>query len=250
MLEQVKCNLYMFEENETAQEKLAKHLADYNGRLKIKAYFDDSADKFLKRVNVAQGNTIVLMRTEKGWEKLTSKIKRMQCSTQFIYICKEGFDLVQMVNEGYSEESFIIFENTQDISCQFQKILKKIEQNLLERMSSNNSLLISYKQEDIIIPWEEITFIETIKEERNYMMVYTEHGKHIAKGTLGKLKESISSKQIYKDLKSYIINLNKVKKVNLDDNYIEFLDQQKIYFSTKVMLKLKRELKDLYRLNA
>jgi hypothetical protein len=245
IVEKLKCNLYIFGTSSTMEQKILNELNRYNGSLAITPFFDETAEQSMRRLKTNTENSIVLVRVEPGWEQWVTRIRSLPQFVQFIYLCKKDFDLVQIVNRGYGGESFIIFEEDERLDKQFQELLQKAERSILEKAQKEHYLICNSNQAERIVPWGEMIFIETIKDKRNFLYVHTENERWTTKGTLGQMRANLYPG--FLGLKSYIINLQKIEKINSYDNYIQFQGNKRVYFSEKIIQKIKKEMKLLYK---
>lgn len=136
------------------------------------------------------------------------------------------------------------------------KVVKKItirekENNDYSKLISaaNNNIenldrvVVKTNQKILIIPTEKINFFEA---QDDYVMIYSELGKHIKKQTMKFYEEHLDSNIFFRVHRSYIVNINEVRQMELfeKDSYrITTKNGEKIPVSRSGYSKIKELLK-------
>jgi len=112
-----------------------------------------------------------------------------------------------------------------------------------ESTESLNRIVVKTNQKIAIIPVEKVSFLEA---QDDYVMIHSEMGKHLKKQTMKYFEEHLSSKSFFRVHRSYIVNINFIKQMELfeKDSYrITLNDGNKIPVSRNGYGKIKELLK-------
>ena len=104
-------------------------------------------------------------------------------------------------------------------------------------------IVVKTNQKIVIIPSIKITYLEA---QDDYVMIHSELGKHLKKQTMKYYEEHLESNTFFRVHRSYIVNLEKVKQMELfeKDTYkITMNDGDKIPVSRSGYAKIKELLK-------
>jgi DNA-binding LytR/AlgR family response regulator len=93
------------------------------------------------------------------------------------------------------------------------RVREKMEQNHQQKIT--NDIFIKTDGRIVRIPVDDLLYIETVGD---YVMFFTNDGKHMVHSTLKRIDEKLNHPQLLKVHRSYIINLSKV--VDIEDNTI------------------------------
>nr|WP_225597369.1 LytTR family DNA-binding domain-containing protein [Enterococcus faecalis] len=123
-----------------------------------------------------------------------------------------------------------------------QQVLKKIQQTIYQK--NGEPLIFQLSGQTIRINKEEIKFVETNKEVRNWVTFKLLTGEKMIHMTMKELKKIMVEKNFYKELRSYIINFNLINEIDKKNETIIFADGQALYLGTKIINKLAKAYTD------
>jgi two-component system LytT family response regulator len=121
----------------------------------------------------------------------------------------------------------------------YSKLISAVNNNI----ENLDRIVVKTNQKILIIPTEKINFFEA---QDDYVMIYSELGKHIKKQRMKFYEEHLDSNIFYRVHRSYIVNINEVRQMELfeKDSYrITTKNGEKIPVSRSGYSKIKELLK-------
>ena len=140
---------------------------------------------------------------------------------------------IELSRQGYHVSAFRYLDK-QCIQAELTEALEKAE----GKLRGNHEVVFSeVGMGECKVMVKDILYVES--EKRN-TKVYTKHGFHICKETLGKIEEVLAEYGCYRCHKAYLVNLMEIEKIEKND----------VFLSNGVVLHINskkvRELKDRY----
>jgi len=122
--------------------------------------------------------------------------------------------------------------NSHTLKFQIQSIVKKREAKLNESFC-----FVKSKNKYVRIPYFSIQLLET---EGNYTSIFTDSGKYILKRSLKNVSSELPESLFTRVHRNYVININKVKNLDLKINQIEMMDNTIIQIGGKYRNEIKK----------
>ena len=129
-------------------------------------------------------------------------------------------------------------KNKMGIKNGYTKLLSSVNENI----SYIDRIVVKTNQKITIIPIEKVKFIEA---QDDYVMIHSELGKFLKKQTMKYYEEHMDEKTFIRIHRSFIVNINKVKQIDLleKESYILLLNEgDKIPVSRSGYSKIKELL--------
>ncbi|HCZ37146.1 MAG TPA: DNA-binding response regulator [Cytophagales bacterium] len=103
---------------------------------------------------------------------------------------------------------------------EFKRFVEAINKVKLQQHSENETITIYSEKKTVIIPAQEIIYIESQKE---YIKIQTTQAVHISKYALSKIEAELNPSQFMRVHRSFIISLSKIKAFN--DHEVELINK-------------------------
>ncbi|MFK4567009.1 LytR/AlgR family response regulator transcription factor [Enterococcus sp. UD-01] len=130
----------------------------------------------------------------------------------------------------------IISKEHRNISNDLKSIMDKISYYNYQQESDYLSFCLNGRT--LRIKTNDINYIETNKETRNWVTFKLKNSEKMINITMKQLRDEIDKNFFYKDLRSYIINFKEIQEIHKKSGYIHFIDDQKLYVGNKIIQKV------------
>ncbi|MDP4117093.1 MAG: LytTR family transcriptional regulator DNA-binding domain-containing protein [Bacteroidota bacterium] len=211
----------IIDDEKLAREIIKKYLSVFS-EFELIAECSNGFDA-LKRINESHPDIIFLdvqMPKITGFEmlELIEEPPVIVFTTAFDHYAIKAFEVnaADYLLKPYSLERF-----TEAVEKAKKRLLHLPEQaKFISKIIETNNSNIEFLQRVIIKDGGEISIIDTsdilyIEAMDDYVMIYTEDGKHIKKQTMKYFEQHLENKVFVRSHRSYIVNLTKIKRIEL-----------------------------------
>ncbi|MGM0218969.1 LytR/AlgR family response regulator transcription factor [Enterococcus sp. AZ126] len=149
---------------------------------------------------------------------------------------------IEIINEQINLKTYLVKGLNMD-SRILEEVFYTIKNEILHRIQDKESYA-SFKKfgQVIFVKYQEILYIKSMPGIRNTIIIHTENSEQIVEGTISSLRETIDSFYLYTELKSYIINLNRIVTLDRATGLIIFDDHTELEVGKRIIYKLKKAL--------
>ncbi|MGM0240982.1 hypothetical protein ID741_003602 [Enterococcus sp. AZ103] len=133
---------------------------------------------------------------------------------------------IEIVNRQILPLGYLVKDKNRGLVQQdLARILQKFVTNTQKDAGSHLKLIINQGREKTIINEADIFYIATIPSHRNTLTLRYQQQEILVPGKLRTLKTELKSPFFIKELKSFILNINKIEKLYSTDGLVQFIDQ-------------------------
>ncbi|EGO8592795.1 response regulator [Enterococcus faecalis] len=172
---------------------------------------------------------------------LAEKLRNKNVECQIVFYTANSANSLEIICRNILPIGMLVKGDPQ-LGEHLQQVLKKIQQTIYQK--NGEPLIFQLSGQTIRINKEEIKFVETNKEVRNWVTFKLLTGEKMIHMTMKELKKIMVEKNFYKELRSYIINFNLINEIDKKNETIIFADGQALYLGTKIINKLAKAYTD------
>ncbi|EOH96814.1 hypothetical protein UAW_01772 [Enterococcus haemoperoxidus ATCC BAA-382] len=175
---------------------------------------------------------------------LAKAIRHKNAECFILFLTNLENKALEVINQGIYAKSYMIKNTSLDFDT-FEGVFRSIEEDILKRMQNPNHY-ISLKKfgELLFLNYEDILYFTSMSGIRNTLVVRTTLSEHIVQGSINKLKKEIEVPYFSTELKSYLINLNRIKLLNRSASLILFDNDSELEVGFAIIDKLNKTLKN------
>lgn len=175
---------------------------------------------------------------------IAKRVTQISQATPLIFLTGQKEKARDVINSGCRPTAYIVKELNEEE--QFEDLKKTIESiigDFMRNTQSPDGIMVNYKRKDIIIRYEDICYITTIKGERGKVLIQLVDRQIICSEKFNKLKKEITAPYFLTDLKFLIMNLANIKEIDRNNLQLKFVNNIILNVGTKIISKVSQNLK-------
>ncbi|EGP5632695.1 LytR/AlgR family response regulator transcription factor [Enterococcus lactis] len=171
---------------------------------------------------------------------IAEKIRSANEYCFIIFISSEMQHGIQIINRTIRPIGYISkqFQEVNSLESQIENIFKIIEEQMNKEALRGEKLKISMKNEIEYVELNEVNYIETIKGNRYAVNIHYVDMIDYVNKSFSYFRQNIDTNLFYTELKSYIININHIKRIEKKEGSILFENLEYLYLGRKGLKKL------------
>lgn len=171
------------------------------------------------------------------------KLRKINQSCKIIYLTSATDKSLIAINQRTYPSAYLIKSDDPEV-IQI-KLINLIPSLFFEEHKTDETLTLQSNNTNFVINVSDILYISVLKGYRNKINILTTDSKLIVDGRLSSIKSQLSSPPFYLDLKSFIINYNKIESISASNQRIIFKNGFELQLNQKLIYKLLRFQKGL-----
>lgn len=174
---------------------------------------------------------------------LAKKIRQLNSNCAIIFITCFESKGVEVINEHILPLAYLVkSDGFSRLSQEIEKILKIASS--ITTAKEEHYICLSKRGEDRLVAESTIQYVTSMKGLKMTMRVKCLNSEVMATGSLTNLKNELRSPTFYRELKSYIINMQHVKMIDKIIGVIQFNDNSELTIGKNSARKLSNYLKE------
>ncbi len=177
-----------------------------------------------------------------------SKIIRTKNKFCFIvFITADNHKAIKVINNDIRPTGYIVKSTHLDkVRKQLHDSLQSITLEIQSRMNTGQWFIVKSLGVDYKIPYKEIDYFETLKGERNKVLIVNSETDIIINISLKTVRKQLADVRTWLSLKSYLLNLNNIMKIDTRKNAIIFSSHKELYVGERIINKVRKVWESMY----
>ncbi|MHC5248222.1 LytTR family transcriptional regulator DNA-binding domain-containing protein [Enterococcus sp. LJL90] len=172
------------------------------------------------------------------------RLKNQQCFIVFITDFESKG--LEVLNKQIFPLGFLLKSQERSLfKATVKNILQKAGMISQKRQKKRHILVFNNFESDILLPESNIFYIATVPGFKQMLIVKHLQGECMVQEKLNSVKGKIHSEYYFKELKSFIINLNLVQRISISEGSVQFVDGSYLEIGKAGARKTKNYLKGL-----
>ena len=228
--------IYIIDDNLFLVKKIAGYLDsfDFSPFSDIQVIGVNAIEKFFKDIELSniQDNDIFILdidlKTYFTGIDIGSKIRMVNKQAYIVYLTAYESKAIEVINKQINPISYITKEAC--LNQTYNSISKAVHSILYEMVRRNareDYLNLPKKNDNKLIPMNKFLYAESIKCEKNKILLRLVEDDMIIKCRLKQFKEMNQSPAIYTKFNSYAINIKSIKSWSVSNQIIDFWDSDR-----------------------
>lgn len=239
---------FVIDDNFVIREELAAIIKQVGGeQIQVEAVTNEVA--FFKNVfSLEVRNTDVFfididLRSYFTGIDLAKKIRRLNINCSIVFITGFASKGIEVINEHILPLAYLIkSDGHRYLSQEIEKILRIASSHSAPQ--ADHYVCLSKRGKDQLVAENTIQYVTSIKGLKMAMKVKCPNSEIMATGSLTNLKKELKSPTFYRELKSYIINVQHVKMIDKIIGVVQFNDNSELIIGKNSARKLSNFLKE------
>ncbi|WP_265456138.1 response regulator transcription factor [Enterococcus sp. HY326] len=177
---------------------------------------------------------------------LAEKIRKKNQNCFIVFITAFDSKGIEVLNRGILPLGYLLKDEEDSLlAANIKENIGVAKLTQRGRKKNQRVLIFDNFENDIIIPENNIYYIATVPGSRRMLLIKHIQGEYMIKDQLSQLKTAIQGPNFYTGLKSFIINLELIKRVSISEGVIQFLDEDILEIGKLGARKIKNSLKGM-----
>lgn len=174
--------------------------------------------------------------------QIAQKIRSMNKETAILFTTSDSFSSIEVINTSIRPQAYILKDSRNPAF--FSETLKYHLQQLFEMQTNEptkNSVIFTFGGEVSSVESKEINYIQTDKMKRSWVNIYlTTDEVLMIRKKFSEVKTQLAEFKQFIPSKSHLINLENIKSISRQEEYIQFKNDEYLYVGKKVIDKVRK----------
>ncbi|MEC5340886.1 LytTR family transcriptional regulator DNA-binding domain-containing protein [Enterococcus casseliflavus] len=158
-----------------------------------------------------------------------------------IYITSDPNKSIEAINEHTNPFSYILKDSQfEDLHTQLEISLNKIINKFIDDLGQKEIVCFSHNSDKIYVNPSKILYVQTAEGFQKKTILRGDMGEYLLNYRLIDVKKLLPDVYFQKNLRSVIVNLSRINKLNRTEGIVTFDDQSELYVGAKVIDKIKK----------